>query len=124
MDSSKRGYIALALILVTGAFLFIHSKFSTWKENDEKLTDVSGKLSPGQRQEEISGLLEAYRREVPARLEISDDKRSWDLYNPSEWGAQERILYLEFDTKGALVHRRLRTGDSEAIAPKGAPPDF
>jgi hypothetical protein len=98
-----------------------HNQRLEW---DRKLTSVAAQIRPGASKPQLRALLEDYQREVPAAFIVSKDGVSWYVMNPPELGAQERILTLEFDQQGRLVHRRLRTSDTETKLPPGAPPDF
>jgi hypothetical protein len=46
----------------------------------------------------------------------------WTIGTPSEWGAKNWVLCLQFD-EGALVAKRIRIQDTARIHPRGAPDD-
>lgn len=85
---------------------------------------MAGRIEPATTKVDVHRRLSQYFKVVPARFIVSDDQTTWYVMNPSRLGAQERVLTLQFNAKGILLHRRLRTADSESTIPEDAPRDF
>jgi len=121
---STRFVLAIFAALLVTMFLFVAGWQSKCEKWDAELTSIAAQIRPGESKSQLKTRVNNYLKKVPATFIISDDQFTWYVMNPLELGAHDRILTLDFDARGYLAHRLLRTRDTARTLPPGAPPDF
>lgn len=116
--------ILVAFALVGGGPAYLGYWSNVRDRWDTELTLLAARIERGTTQAKLEHKILVYCKQVPAKWITTDDKKSWIIRNPGRLGAQERVLDLEFDERGILQHRTLRTSDDPRRPPVDGPPDF
>jgi hypothetical protein len=114
-------WFLLILIVTASLGAIVYSRYAEHERYRHKIMALTRELSERQTsKEELRRLLDEPRfRGLTLR---EDSPNEWNLETPMEFGATNWVLYLEM--RGSRVSAlRVRTADSRAIHPKGAPPD-
>ena len=116
--------ILAGFVLVAALTAYVHQWVQVREGWDAELTMLSRQLRLGSTKDQLEGRIQNYCNRVSARWTITDEKKLWVIANHGRFGAQERVLNLEFDERGVLRHRSVRTADDPRRPPEDAPPDF
>lgn len=117
--------ILAGFVLVGGISSTYFMRWMQIRESwDAELTMLSRQMRPGITKAQLEGYTKNYCDRISARWTITNDNKEWLIANPGRFGAQERVLILEFDDRGVLQHRSVRTADDPRTPPTDAPPDF
>jgi hypothetical protein len=111
----------LILIVTASLVAILYTRYAEQEKYRNKIIALTSELSERQTsKEEVRQLLSEPRFRGLTLAE--DSPNEWGIETPMEFGATNWVLYLEM-SDSRVIGLRLRTSDSQAIHPKGAPPD-
>jgi hypothetical protein len=112
----------LLILVVTASLVAIgYMRYAEREKYRNKIISLTSELSECQtNKEEVRQLLREPR--FRGLILVEDSPNEWDIETPTEFGATNWVLYLTM-SDSSVIGLRVRTSDSQAIHPKGAPPD-
>lgn len=113
----------LLLIASIGCLLLtLRTIDQRWSDQNEEAAHLAIQIKPGMSRTEVAELFARYQQHVAASLVRWNEE--WTIYNPTQFGAQDRNITVTFDANGRVLHRTLRTMDRPGEPIPGAPADF
>lgn len=119
--------LAVWVLALAAATLLLYTRSIRNARVQESVKEFATQLHPGMPSPDVARLLQQIGQShqvSDSDLRVNSEQQFWKITTPSQWGATNWTIELDYDAQNQLTHRRVRTADSSTRKPDSAPVDF